>query len=133
MIEQKISNLSYMIADLYKLRLKKSFNLIMNGRSLQKDVLCVEELNVFSSINKILNNYLENLNLLLKGETPQELKDDTLNGEYFVIRFLKDVPQIIGADLRQYGPFLIDDITVLPKKNVETLLAHKAVVLIKKK
>lgn len=50
-----------------------------------------------------------------------------------MIRFLKEVPQIIGTDLKRYGPFLKEDIAVLPKKNIETLLAHHAVVLINNK
>ena len=80
-----------------------------------------------------MGNYLNTLDLLIKGETPQKMPYEPLNGDYFVIRFLKEVPPIIGADLKQYGPFKIDDIAVLPKENVKTLLDHQAVVIIKKK
>lgn len=66
-MEQKIKNLSQIIEDFFKLRLKKSLNLIVNGISLQKDALCLEELEVFSAIGKILGNYLENLKLLKTG------------------------------------------------------------------
>ncbi|NVM56309.1 MAG: hypothetical protein HWN66_21610 [Candidatus Helarchaeota archaeon] len=115
------------------MRLKKSLNLIMHGIPVQKNVLCIQELKVFNTISKTLNNYLENLNRLSKGESLQKSMDDALNGEYFVIRFLKDVPQIIGTDLKRYGPFLVDDIAILPKDNVETLLKHQAVAIINKK
>ena len=133
LIEQKINNISHMIEEFCKLRLKKSLFLVLKGKLLHKDVYCIDELQVFNPINKILDNYLKNLNFSLKGESPPKFSNDILDGEYFAIRFLKEVPQIIGADLKRYGPFLIDDIAILPKSNVETLLKHQAVTLINKK
>ncbi len=121
-----------MIEGLYKIRLKKAINLIMSGKSLQKNILCVEELKVFSSLNDVLRTYLENLTLILKGESPQEFVNDGLYEDYLIVRFLREVPQIMGSDLKEYGPFLIDDIAILPKEHVEPLLEHKAIVLIKK-
>ena len=131
-IEQKIMNLSYMMEDFFKLRLKKSLNLIMGGKSLPKESLCLEEINIFSSLNKLLTNYINNLTRIQKGQSTQSLNSNLLSTDYILIRFLKEVPQIIGSDLKRYGPFLIDDIAVLPKKNVETLLKHQAIVLINK-
>ncbi|MHA1648754.1 MAG: DNA replication complex subunit Gins51 [Candidatus Helarchaeota archaeon] len=133
LINQQLDNLSYIIKEIYKLRLKKSFNLIMNRKLIEKEKLCLEELDIFNTLTEILGNYLNTLDLLIKGETPQKMPYEPLNGDYFVIRFLKEVPPIIGADLKQYGPFKIDDIAVLPKENVKTLLDHQAVVIIKKK
>lgn len=133
LIDKQLDNLSYIIKEIYKLRLKKSFNLIMNRKLIEKEKLCLEELDVFNTLTEILGNYLNTLDLLIKGETPQKISHEPLNGNYFVIRFLKEVPSIIGADLKQYGPFQVDDIAVLPKENVKTLLDHQAVVIIKKK
>jgi len=131
--EQKLNNLLYLIEELCKIRIKKSLTLMMNGKFPQKEVLCVEEIKAFSAINDILKNYLENLTLILKGETPQKLANGTLTGDYFIIRVLTDIPQIMGTDLKRYGPFNKEDIAVLPKKNVETLLEHNAVLLIEEK
>ena len=118
--------------DFFKLRLKKSLNLIMGGKSLPKESLCLEEINIFSSLNKLLNTYIDNLTRIQKGQSTQSLNSNLLSADYILIRFLKEVPQIIGSDMKRYGPFLIDDIATLPKKNVETLLKHQAIVLISK-
>ncbi len=125
-------NLSSMIEDFFILRLKKTINLIINGKILPKDALCLDEISLYGSLNKILNKYLQNLTLVQQGQSTQNLNPNLLNADYIPIRFLKEVPQIIGSDLKKYGPFLADDIAVLPKKNVETLLKHHAVVLILK-
>jgi len=37
--------------------------------------------------------------------------------EYILLRFLKNTPSLVGADLRNYGPFEKEDIAYLPLKN----------------
>jgi DNA replication factor GINS len=36
-----------------------------------------------------------------------------------VLRFLKDVPAIIGADMKTYGPFKVEDVASLPVENAK--------------
>jgi len=130
LIEQKLKNISYMIKEIYKIRFKKGLNLIMSDKPLQKDLLDVEEVKVFNTIGQTLAAHLKNIDSTLRGESTQKLADNQLSGDYFVIRFLKSVPEIYGTDLKRYGPFEIDDIAVLPKKNVELLLEHQAVMIV---
>ena len=40
-----------------------------------------------------------------------------------VIRFLKDVDEIVGADLEKYGPFKTEDIATVPYENAQALVA----------
>lgn len=40
-----------------------------------------------------------------------------------VIRFLKEVDEIIGADLEKYGPFKTEDIATIPYENAQALIA----------
>ncbi len=42
-----------------------------------------------------------------------------------VIRFLKEIDQIVGADLEKYGPFNSEDIATLPYENAQALIAKK--------
>ncbi len=42
-----------------------------------------------------------------------------------VIRFLKEIDQIVGADLEKYGPFKSEDIATLPYENAQALIAKK--------
>lgn len=130
LIEQKLKNISYMIKEIYKIRFKKVLNLIINDKLLPKDLLDVEEVKAFNTIGHTLAAHLKNIEFTLRGESPQNLAANQLSGDYFVIRFLKSVPEIYGTDLKRYGPFKIDDIAVLPKKNVELLLEHQAVMII---
>lgn len=132
LMEQKIVNLSYIIEDLFRKRLTKVLTSILKGKSVPKDSLCLQEIDVFTSIQKVLKKYLETLTLLQKGHSIENQDIKLVNGDYITIRFLKEVPQILGSDLKQYGPFLVDDVAVLPTKNVQTLLKHSAIALINK-
>lgn len=40
-----------------------------------------------------------------------------------VIRFLKEVDEIIGVDLEKYGPFKTEDVATIPYENAQALIA----------
>ncbi len=43
-----------------------------------------------------------------------------------VLRFLKDVDEIVGSDLEKYGPFKPEDIATIPYENAQALVTKKA-------
>ena len=43
-----------------------------------------------------------------------------------VVRFIKEVDQIVGADLEKYGPFKPEDIATLPYENAQALITKNA-------
>jgi DNA replication factor GINS len=43
-----------------------------------------------------------------------------------VIRFLKEVDEIVGADLEKYGPFKTEDIATIPYENAQALIVKNA-------
>jgi len=43
-----------------------------------------------------------------------------------VIRILKEVEEIVGADLEKYGPFKTEDIATIPYENAQALIAKNA-------
>ncbi|HJJ22931.1 MAG TPA: hypothetical protein OQH54_04355 [Nitrosopumilus sp.] len=43
-----------------------------------------------------------------------------------VIRFLKEVEEIVGADLEKYGPFKTEDIATIPYENAQALITKNA-------
>jgi len=45
--------------------------------------------------------------------------------KHVVLRFLKDVDQVVGADLEKYGPFKPEDIATLPYENAQALIVKK--------
>ena len=42
-----------------------------------------------------------------------------------VVRFLKEIDQMVGADMEKYGPFQAEDVATLPYDNAQALIAKK--------
>ncbi len=47
-----------------------------------------------------------------------------------MVRFLKPVTEIVGFDLRRYGPYKPQDLAVIPSANVDVLVANDEAVVI---
>ena len=47
-----------------------------------------------------------------------------------VVRFLKEVDEIIGVDLEKYGPFEVEDIATVPYENAQALIAKNAATVV---
>jgi DNA replication factor GINS len=71
------------------------------------------------------------LNLRATSETYQTFIKEILYGrgekaegksKFAILRILKDVPQIVGSDMKVYGPFKAEDIAVLPLGNAKILV-----------
>jgi hypothetical protein len=45
--------------------------------------------------------------------------------EFVKVRFLKDMPAIVGADMKIYGPFAKGDVVELPKVNAEVIVKQE--------
>ena len=46
------------------------------------------------------------------------------------IRFLKNIPAIMGADMKSYGPFVAEDVASLPPQNAQILVKQGLAVLV---
>ena len=46
------------------------------------------------------------------------------------IRFLKNIPAIMGADMKSYGPFIAEDVASLPPQNAQILVKQGLAVLV---
>jgi DNA replication initiation complex subunit (GINS family) len=57
------------------------------------------------------------------GEISSQLNKSEI--EYILVRFLRDCPALIGADLINYAPFQKEDIASLPAPNAKILIMEK--------
>jgi len=57
-------------------------------------------------------------------ELIEEEKASAENTEYVKIKILEDTPEIVGADMQDYGPFKSGEIVNLPKENAEIFVGR---------
>jgi len=63
------------------------------------------------------------------AENNQMLKKNQ-DEEYILIRFTKNIPALVGKDLKVYGPFQKEDIAQLPIQNASILIEENAAIKI---
>ena len=93
-----------------------------------------EEGEIYECVREILQKkYKTLLNELKKSEAEaikekklvQELKKE--GRKVKKVRVLKPIPAFVGVDMKEYGPFAVDDEVELPQANVEILVEKKVV------
>lgn len=65
----------------------------------------------------LTESYDSFLETVFSGEKMGELEKKRI-----IVRFLKEIPEIIGIDMKSYGPYKPEDVASLPAENAEMLI-----------
>ena len=101
--------------ELKEARLRKLVILTQSGKTIDPANLTEEE----RQLAKAFANSLQTFN----HETPERkpsVPEEPI--ELAVLRFLQDIPEIVGTDLRIYGPYKKEDVGSLPSQNAMALV-----------
>jgi DNA replication factor GINS len=113
-------NVKCMLRELIRARYKKLIGKMAKGEKIPVDALTIEEKKIFSDVSSFAEAYLTFAKNLIQGHF-LKIKDEK-EPKIVVLRFLKDVPALIGSDLKTYGPFKAEDIASLPSENAKILI-----------
>ena len=108
--------------DLIAERRLKIIRFVTEGKILSKEEMTVEDEVLYSSILSAMNSFNEEIQRSVerKIEKSDETQEET--PKRILVRFLREIPAIIGSDMRTYGPFKTEDIAALPAENTITLV-----------
>lgn len=115
------------LTQLIETRLRKMLHTSLKGLETSNGMVADEEKDMLSS-TLILARARDTLVSSLaeaSGPSAPELGAGILP-RMLLIRFVKEVPLIVGADMRSYGPFKTEDIALLPAPNAEALVKQGA-------
>ena len=120
LLKNEMRNVKRMLRELLRTRYKKLIRTMTEGEKVSLDVLTVEEQKIYTGAAPLVEAYQSFAENILRGnmlkiDVRQEHKRDAL-------RFLRDVPEIIGADIKTYGPFKAEDVASLPVENAKVLI-----------
>jgi DNA replication factor GINS len=121
-LEEESRRLQHLVRQLVEKRLEK---IRATAGKTQAPVDTSEKwlLEEFTLINRHINKFKEDL---AQGQEPSPSPEKRKTS--LLIRFVKDVPSIIGVDFKTQGPFLKEDIASLPYENAESLIRQGAAV-----
>lgn len=118
LIHKQIEMLSMVVSALLKLRLEKAS---ISG----SEHLLPEERFVFESKKRYEQSYRTLVNAVKEGKMSylEYLKKKELKRK-IVVRFLKELSEIVGPDLHKYGPYKPGDVATIPWLNARIIMAE---------
>src|SRR5208337_3486818 len=91
-------------------------NAARDGTEISTNDLTDEEKRLVKHFNESLSNYKEHEKAKQGGSLAEDQADLS------VVRFLDKVPEIVGVDLKIYGPYKKEDVGSLPNQNAQALI-----------
>ncbi len=113
-----------LLTELREMRLRKIIEGAKAGNAIAADGLTEEEKNLVNSIGDSIASFTNN-----HGQR-RVLPSTEVETELVVLRFLEDIPEIVGVDLKIYGPYKKEDVGSLPAQNAQGLIRQSAAKLI---
>lgn len=135
----QIGNIKRILTDIYERREKKIINMSVNKSRYSSNIidtsaLLDEEKLFYEMLISLLDSQRNNiLDKLLRGqhlekqeqtETKEEFKsaDELPKESTKLVRFLTAVPQFMGEDMLEYGPYEEEDVSKLPIEIADVLI-----------
>ncbi|MEM3577683.1 MAG: hypothetical protein QXX51_04425 [Candidatus Bathyarchaeia archaeon] len=120
LLKHELVNVKRMVNEIVLTRYKKVINVLAKGGKIPQDALTSEEANIYGGATPFADSVQNFIKSILRGFLPKtEVK---IVRKRVVLRFLADVPAIIGADMKTYGPFKAEDVASLPIENANVLV-----------
>lgn len=122
-LEEELKRLQQLVHQLVDRRLEKIKEAAGRKEAAPVDLPEKWILEEFTEMSRHISRFKEDLNQGREPSNFPERKKETL-----LVRFVKDLPAIIGVDLKTHGPFKPEDIASLPFENAESLIRQGAAV-----
>jgi DNA replication factor GINS len=140
--EHEAQNVERMLEELLGARYRKIVKTVTKTQKLPSELLTFEEAKMCETFAGFAKSYHKFADDLMQGQLVVEPIKVTVRVEANVaapapqphkrstIRFLKNIPAIMGADMKSYGPFTAEDVASLPPQNAQILVKQGLAVLV---
>ncbi|MCD6465332.1 DNA replication complex GINS family protein [Candidatus Bathyarchaeota archaeon] len=126
LLRKEEENVRKMITDLIRTRYEKISQIIAKREIAPLTALTEEEESLYNGLSSHVEAYNALLKDILQGQKPKIRLVKTRG--FMVVRILKEIPQIVGSDMKTYGPFKPEDVASLPEENAKALIKQGAAV-----
>jgi DNA replication initiation complex subunit (GINS family) len=119
LLKKETQNVKSMVQELMCTRYRKLVEKVSRGEKILPDFLTVDEEKIIANTFSFLDTFQSLTQCVLQGRKPRI--DTRQQHKRAVLRFLTNVPGIIGADMKTYGPFQAEDLASVPIDNAKIL------------
>jgi DNA replication factor GINS len=120
LLDLEFKNVKIMAGELFELRYRKLWEKALARENVARDALTEEEEKLYGEILSLAEAYLAFSKDILRGHLSAIEKD--AKQTMVVLRFVQEIPALVGSDLKTYGPFAAEDIATLPPENARILI-----------
>jgi DNA replication factor GINS len=120
LLKSEMRNVKRMVHELIQARYRKLVKKAAKSEKIPPDFLTIEEKKIYMGVLPFAEAYQSFSKNVLHGYAPKVNVEQ--KHKKAVLRFLKKVPAIIGADMETYGPFKVEDVASLPVDNFKILV-----------
>jgi len=127
LLDKETTNVKHMLGELLWARYKKLIKFTTQNQKLSIELLAFEESQIFESFVPFTEAYHKFAKSLLQGQTRRSRQEPR---KRVTLRFNSEIPQIMGVDVKPYGPFNVDDIASLPVQNAKILVKQNLATIV---
>ena len=139
LLEHETRNVVQMLNELLLARYRKIIKTVTKSKKTPVEFLTVEESKMCEKFVDFTKSYQKFTVNLMQGQITEAsraankievIAEMAPTKKRLAIRFLKNIPAIMGADMKSYGPFVVEDVASLPTQNAQILVKQGLAVLI---
>lgn len=120
LLKRELLNVRRMVNEIIMARYRKVVKILATGGKIPSDALTAEEKKIYSGVAPFADAVQSFAKNVLRGFLPKT--DVEVKHKRAVLRFLADVPAVIGSDMKPYGPFKAEDVASVPVENANVLV-----------
>jgi len=131
--KKEIHKIEKLVLDTIEIRFQKMVKAISAGNQISSSVLTKEEKTIYEELTKGFRFFENFKNEILRGEIKKKSgsNENSTEDTKVLVRFVEDVPSLMGVDMKTYGPFRKEDIAMLLIDNAKVLIDRGVAINIK--
>lgn len=131
--KKEFHKIEKLILETIEIRFQKMVKAISSGNQVPSKVLTKEEKTIYEELIKGFQFFENFKNEILRGDIDKKSgsNESPTEDTKVLVRFVEDVPSLMGVDMKTYGPFRKEDIAMLLIDNANVLIDRGAAINIK--
>jgi len=120
LLDSEFENVKIIVGELLQRRYKKFLEKALARETVARDALTEEEKKLYGEVLPLAEAYGAFSKDILRGHLSNVEKD--AKQTMMVLRFVQEIPALVGSDMKTYGPFAPEDIATLPPANARIFI-----------
>ncbi len=120
LLGNELQHAMVVVTELLQFRYEKFLKKALVRETVARDALTDEEKRLYGDVLPLPEAYQAFSKDILRGQLSTVKKSQ--KQAMTVLRFIQEIPALIGSDLKTYGPFAPEDIATLPPENARIFI-----------